>query len=250
MWLTMNYSHPYAQIDVIANDILSKFQKNEIYPKMKITRIRSPIHEMKFLSQYETFNDIYGKSSTNNEIGFGFHATSMTNINSIINNGLFAPYETNYVKKCGNKYGKGVYISETYDFARNYYRGCMLVVAILYGEKKIMNSAQASTYSNQEIDTDTFVVSPEIVLRGSSQALPLFIIDPCNDSINNVLLLDDIPQYNTFDANFLSMAKEIHDQYPSVLLCTIMHLLTMSINDNIPDKSWVVTMLEEYNYEI
>lgn len=273
------YSAAYPKIEEIVSDI---FKKIKVFPEFKkitkIRRIRSPLSEFKFLSQCNSFSNIYGSDYENN-IKFGFHGTSHKNLTSIINNGLYAPYEEKYSVRCGNKYGKGVYLSETIGFASRYNSGCMILAAIACGNYKILAPNEAGLYSRKEIDADCFIVTPEIVVRGTTQILPLFVIDinndiivpnispnPTNQSIDSVNIINDITDVNIDDDIFknietintisiqnFSISEKIKNDYPNILLCTISHLVTLcpaEYHTDIDIELWVREQLDIFDYEL
>ena len=137
-----------------------------------VCEIRSAISEKKFLEMYSYFQDCNW-----NDIIIGYHATKEEYKNSIILNGFNAPYQETYSRRTGQRYGKGVYVSDNMNFAMNYYGGILFICIASLGESKKLTSSEGGKYSNKELDCDSFNISPEIILRGSIQVLPLLCLN-------------------------------------------------------------------------
>lgn len=159
-----------------------------------IRLLRAPYSELLFGRFYEM--------SSSNTIECGFHGTSPEVLNSILTFGMLDPTSIKYNVKNGNAYGPGVYISTCPEYSRAYaysksdlasgrvvrndYRispepdnipegdivqceSCMLIVLMIKG-----TNIKSADSIGKTLETDNVQAGNIVVLRSTSQVLPIF----------------------------------------------------------------------------
>lgn len=148
---------------------------------------------------------------SNKTIRVCFHGTDKTVLDSITTYGMLDPTNEKYNVRNGNAYGPGVYVSPNYNYSKNYAKGCLLVVLALFG------TSDASIDKAETLQCDHIVGGSDIVvLRSTSQSLPIFAISTNGRLKNNTVNLSDEEILKiiyrkraeiTFDCDILSMAE-------------------------------------------
>jgi hypothetical protein len=260
--MTYQYPAPDPFIKNVWKIILDKMLQND-YIKSNIcdiSIIRSPLKEKTFADAVDIFTN-YLNTEGAGEIHIGYHGTSATYLDSIIDKGLLSPMDAKYKLVNGNAYGKGVYISTDAAYSVGYARsvgnntGTFLVCAYIKGiycdltmfkngRQPTKNPQNMALTNNREsmvlypINTTNeltecnCVMSSNIhVLQGSCQVLPIFSLKL--KTITNMPLidltrlnLDKIAIANSPKPDHVELATNLQSAYPLVDIGKIIHLIS------------------------
>lgn len=229
----MSYVFPDEQPEIATyvGMALDHLNNSDYWKKniLSIKRLRLPIQEFLFTENIASFRSIY-KNPETYEIDFGFHGTADSNLESIIHKGFLAPYDSTYNKKNGNVYGKGVYVTKTPSIAAQYARnkGTVIMAAFIYGESEI---SQNKSYIDQELEFNSLIVNEfAVVLQGSTQVLPLFAIKVGRNPKQQMIETTEIG--NRPSRECYELATEMHQTNPGNSLSILIHLITLSAQEN------------------
>jgi hypothetical protein len=169
--------------DVLIGHVFDAYKKAISLAKPEdIQLLRMPYAEHLFMN--------FREFCTEKDITIAFHGTSSAVINSIATYGMLDPTSSMYRIKNGNVYGPGVYVSPNYNYSLGYMsidrnivnrNGCLLVVLAIKG------SSGKSLDKGVTLDSDfSHPHSDIIVLRSTSQVLPLFVCKKIRGKTVNV----------------------------------------------------------------
>jgi len=251
----LDFPPPLEDLENITQELFKQLLKdtNNLSGIYKIERIRSPLQEQIFLGQRECFRNFI----SNGDVCIAYHGTSNTVLESISDLGLLDPNHPKYVRKTGNRFGKGVYVSKNINYAKRYARPSVLVVAILEGELKKLSSADASKKSHLPLEDFSILVGEETVLQSSSQVLPLFILETKNtvksvSPVKNIKTLEDVPLFDfiTVLKKHIPLAEQLKTLYPKVSFGILLHLCERAETQQPNDKlNWAIDYLNTFDLE-
>lgn len=221
------------------------------YKISQIREIRSALTEKKFLEMYDYF-----KSCGNDQLIIGYHATNMKVTNSIVLNGFTAPYQEKYATVHGQKYGGGVYVSDSFGYAMHYYEGIMFICLCAMGQSRTMSPSEGRKYANdnknQSINCDTFYIKPEIVLRASIQVLPIMccksekLKNPSEKSILEFSISEPLTGINTKLSDLC--LKHFEENYDNPIVHELLAIGFDESNDCDKAVENVKRLLDCYDY--
>lgn len=256
----LDFPPPLEDLENITQELFKQLLKetNNLSGIYKIERIRSPLQEQIFLGQRECFRNFVN----NGNVCIAYHGTSNTVLESISDLGLLDPNHPKYVRKTGNRFGKGVYVSKNINYAKRYARPSVLVVAILEGELKKLSSSEASKKSHLPLEDFSILVGEETVLQSSSQVLPLFILETNNNNIvkskvltspvKNIKNLEDVPLFDfiTVLQKHIPLAEKLKTLYPKVSFGILLHLCERAEAQQPGDTlNWAIDYLNTFDLE-
>ena len=212
----------------------------------RIERIRSPLQERKFLEQRACFKSF----CDNGSVCLAFHGTASKNLVSIADAGLLDPNHPKYVRATGNRYGKGIYVSKQFSYAKMYAKPSLLVVAILEGEHKVVQPRDATRNAHLPIEYNSILVGQETILQSNSQILPLFVVTFGSKGYSTWPELNTVPLFNFTDVliKHMPIAQELKVLFPQVALGVLLHLTAQASDENEEDpRGWAIDYLTDYN---
>lgn len=263
--MTFQYPAPSPFIHNTWKYTLDELSKNN-YIKSNITSIsliRSPLKEKTFEDAVDIF-DNFIKSPGSADLNIGYHGTSATFVDSIIDKGLLSPMDASYKLANGNAYGKGVYLSTDAPYSVSYARassnkpGTFLVCAYIKGiycnlsmfngRKSTTNPSNLQLTNNKEstilypidnknelVECNCVINSNIHVLQGSCQVLPIFSIKlktmqgiPANTNVIDLKNMDinNIPVENYPKPEYVELATQLQLAYPLCDIGKIVHLVS------------------------
>ena len=201
-----------------------------------ISLLRAPYSELLFGRFYEMTKGM--RDDQKPIIEHGFHGTSPDVLNSILTFGMLDPTSIKYKVKNGNTYGPGVYISTCPKYSRSYARQsggicCMLIVLMIKG-----CDIKSADQKGITLETDNVQAGNIVVLRSTSQVLPVFV---CKKLLNSFKLpsssismftllpgkngeskpiwkiIEELHEKITFDEGAFSIALDIQQKYISIV---------------------------------
>ena len=191
---------------------------------------------------------------------------------------MLDPDHPQYRRAFGNRYGKGIYVSNSFHYALRYAKPSLLVVAIVEGDHKSFTHQeardacfQANSRVPEAIKFNSISVGPEIVLQSNSQVLPLFVVtcDQIDRSLNGFdcyssheespqrlshtslpATVADVPMFNFAEilVVHLPLARKLKNMFPNVALGVLLHLSAQASLHPQP-HNWAVDQLTNYDFD-
>ena len=190
----------------------------------KIRPIRGHISEYLFCMFHEYC------MSENKAIDMAFHGTGGEVADSVQLYGMFDPTFAGYNVKNGNVWGKGVYVSPNINFAKGYARNNGIIIAGLI--IKGVTEKEKFVTGHNDLNSDSQVIGDIIVLRSTSQMLPLFVVPgTCvntaniNNTVYDQSYVDELLTVEPANVEMVNTTKHLKAMFPKVKFGVIYQLL-------------------------